>query len=87
MKRLLIIIGYSWFVVASAVAGFIPIVHQGNKSNKERKIVRNKLSFMNIKRFNTFFKIWMQFRVGEIPRPPLWLARRLKKGSDWSNFS
>ena len=38
-------------------------IHQGNKSNKERKIVRKKLSFMHTKRFNTFFKRWVQFHV------------------------
>ena len=31
-------------------------VHQGNKSDKERKIIRKKLSFMHTKSFNTFFK-------------------------------
>ena len=41
-----------------------------NKSDKERKIVRKKLSFMHKKRFNTCFKRWMQFRVGAIPRLP-----------------
>ena len=45
-------------------------IHQGNKSDKERKIVRKKLSFMHTKRFNTFFKRWVQFRVGAIPRLP-----------------
>ena len=45
-------------------------IPQGNKSFKERKIVRKKLSFMHIKRFTTFFKIWVQFRVGAIPRLP-----------------
>ena len=42
-----------------------------NKSDKERKIVRKKLSFMFIKRFNNFFQIWVQFRVGAIPRLPI----------------
>ena len=32
-------------------------IHQGNKSDKERKILRKKLSFMHIKRFNNFFFI------------------------------
>ena len=45
-------------------------IHQGNKSDKERKIVRKKLSFMHTKRLNTFFKRWVQFRVGAIPRLP-----------------
>ena len=32
--------------------------------------MRKKLSSMHIKRFNTFFKRWVQFRVGAIPRLP-----------------
>ena len=43
---------------------------QGNTSDKERKIVRKKLSFMHTKRFNTVFKRWVQFRVGAVPRLP-----------------
>ena len=39
---------------------------QWNKSEKERKIVVKKLSFMHTKRFNPFFKRWVQFRVGAI---------------------
>jgi len=46
-------------------------IHQGNKLYKERKIVRKKLIFMNTKRFDTFFKEWVQFRVGAIPRLPI----------------
>ena len=38
--------------------------------DKERKIVRKKLSFMHTKRFNIFFKRWVQFRVGAILRFP-----------------
>jgi hypothetical protein len=45
-------------------------IHQGNKSDKERKIVRKKIGFMHTKRFNNFFKRWVQFRVGAIPRRP-----------------
>ena len=45
-------------------------IHQGNKSDKERKIVRKKLRFMNTKGFFSFFKRWMQFRVGAILRLP-----------------
>jgi hypothetical protein len=30
-------------------------IHQGNKSDKERKIVIKKLSYMHTKRFNIFF--------------------------------
>ena len=37
-------------------------IHPGNKSDKERKIVRKKLSFLHTKRFNTFFKRWVQFQ-------------------------
>ena len=52
------------FVVAGG--GFYSYYnHQGNKLDKERKIFRIKLSFtfMHTKRFNTFFKRWVQFRV------------------------
>ena len=45
-------------------------IHQWNKSDNERKIVRKKLSFMHSKRFNTFSKRWVQFRVGAIPCLP-----------------
>ena len=38
-------------------------IHQGNKSDEERKILRKKSSFMHTKRFNTFLKRWVQFRV------------------------
>ena len=31
-------------------------IHQGNKSDKERNIVRKKYWFMHTKRFNTLFK-------------------------------
>ena len=41
-----------------------------NKLDEERRIVRKKLSFMHIKRFITFFKIMVQFRMGAIPRLP-----------------
>ena len=44
-------------------------IQQGNKSDKERKIV--KKSLIHTKRFNTFFKRWLQFRVGAISRLPL----------------
>ena len=43
-------------------------IHQGNKSNEERKNVRKKLSFMRTKRFDTFFKRLVLFCVGSIPR-------------------
>ena len=45
-------------------------IHKGNKSDKERKIVRKRLSFMHTKIFNTFFKRWVQFRVDAIPVLP-----------------
>ena len=38
-------------------------IHQRNKSDKERKIVRKKLRFMHTKRINTFRKRWVQFHV------------------------
>ena len=55
------------FVVAGG--GFYSYIHQGNKLDKEKKIVRKKLSFMHTKGINTFFK-WVQSRVGAIPRLP-----------------
>ena len=55
------------FVVAGG--GFYSYyIHQGNKSDKESKIVRKKLNFMHTKILNTFCKRWVQFRVGAIPR-------------------
>ena len=57
----------SWSPGADLYSYFI---HQRNKSDKERQIVRKKLSFMHTKRFNTFFERWVQFRVGVIPRLP-----------------
>ena len=55
----------------SSGAGFyFYYIHQENKSDKERKIARKKMSFMHTKRFNTFFKRWVRFRVGAIPRLP-----------------
>ena len=55
------------FVVAESWLNFY-YIHQGNKSDKERKIVRKKVSFMHIKRFNTFLlngcnSVWVQFHV------------------------
>ena len=50
-------------------AGFIPITST-NKSDKERKFVRKKLNFMHTKRFNSFFKRWVQFCLGAILRLP-----------------
>ena len=41
-------------------------IYQGNKLDKERKIVRRKLIFMNTKRFNRFLKEWVKFREGAI---------------------
>ena len=51
------------FVVAGS--GFHSY-HQGNKSDKERKILRKKLSFMHAKKCIAFSKRWVQFRVGAI---------------------
>ena len=55
------------FVVAE---GVLFLLYQPNKSDKERKILRKKLSFMHTKRFNTVLKRWVQFCVGAIPRLP-----------------
>ena len=54
-------------------ADFIPILST-ILSDKERKIVRKKLSFMHTKRFYTCFKKRrVQFRVGAIPRLPFFI--------------
>ena len=52
-------------------------IHQGNKSYKKGKIVRKKLNFMHTKISNIYFKSWVQFRVGAIPRLP---GRRIHNG-------
>jgi len=52
-------------------------IHQGNKSDKERKFVSK--SFIHTKRFNNFFKRWVQCRVGAIPRLPYFTNTKLKK--------
>ena len=50
-------------------AGFIPIISTKgiNKINRKETFI-TKLSFMCTKRFIIFFKRWVQFRVGAIPR-------------------
>ena len=53
-------------------------INKGNKSDKERKIVRTKISFIHTKRFNTSFKR-LQFRVGAIPRLLSSISMLLKK--------
>ena len=55
----------SWSPVGRVYSYYI---HQGNKSDKERKIVRKQLFFMHNKIINIFSKIWVQFRVGGISR-------------------
>ena len=45
-------------------------IHKGNESDKERKIVRNKLSFMHTKKFNKIFKRLVKFRVVAILHLP-----------------
>ena len=57
-------------IVVAGGGFYFHYIHRGNKSDKERKIVRKKLSFKHTKRFNTFFKRWVQFRVGTILRLP-----------------
>ena len=60
------------FVVAGG--GFYSyFIHQRNKSDKKRKIVRKKLSLC-IQKDTQIFKICVQFRVGAIPHLPfLWM--------------
>ena len=57
------------FVVAGA--GFIPSKLEINQIGKYK--IRKKLSFMHIKIFNTFLKLWLQFHVGAISRRPLFI--------------
>jgi hypothetical protein len=58
------------FVVAGG--GFYSYyIHQWNKSDKSKEIVRKKMSVMHTKRFKTFLNMWVKFRVGAIPRLPL----------------
>ena len=45
-------------------------IHPEHKSDKEKKIVRKKLSFILTKRFRKLFSKWVQFRVGAILRLP-----------------
>ena len=64
------------FVVAGG--GFYSYyIQRGNKSDKERKIVR-KLSFMHTKRFNALFKRWVQFCMGAIPPLPYTFCNHCK---------
>jgi hypothetical protein len=56
--------------VIAGVGNYSYYIHQGNKLDKEMKIVRKDKSFRHTKRFSTFFKIWVKSRVGEIPRLP-----------------
>ena len=52
-------------------------IHQGNKSDNEsyKKNYKKKLSFMHTKRFITFFKRWVQLRVGAIPCVPNYISK------------
>ena len=60
-------------------AGFIPIIStKGINQIKKGKLLK-KLSFMHTKRFNTFFKGWVKFRVGAISRLPSFLCFFLNK--------
>ena len=61
-------------------AGFIPIISTKGIIQINKGKLKEKKSFMYTKRFNTFFKTWVQFRVGAIPRLPntcaLWLDNK-----------
>ena len=65
------------FVVAGSEFYFY-YIYRGNKSDKERKIVRKKLSFIDTKIFNSFFKRWVQFRVGFNYTSILWSVLETK---------
>ena len=49
-------------------AGFIPIISTKGMIQIKKNIVRKKFSFMHTKRYNKFFKKWVQYRVGAISR-------------------
>ena len=49
--------------------GFISIKSTNKGINQIKK--EKGISFMHAKRFITFLKIWVQFRVGAIPRLPI----------------
>ena len=71
-----------FLIIGFVVAGgrfYSYYIHQGYKSNKERKIVRKNLSFMHTKRFNSFFKRCVQFLVY-----PLWYER-ISLNINWCN--
>ena len=51
-------------------AGFIHIISTKRINQMKKENCKKKISFMHTKRFITFFKIWLQFRVGAIPRLP-----------------
>ena len=57
-------------VVVAGGGFYAYYIHQGNKADEEREILRKK-SFMRTKRFNTFLKRCGQFRVGAITRLPI----------------
>ena len=76
LTLLLLIWWFNWYCTHFLKIGFVVArggfysfyIQQGNKLYKERQIVRKKLSFMNTKRLNTFFKkgcnsMWVQFHV------------------------
>ena len=52
-------------------AGFNPILSTMGINQIKKEIVRKK-SLMHKKRYFTFLKIWVQFRVGAIPRLPVY---------------
>ena len=52
-------------------AGFIPITSTKGINQKKEGNCKKKISFMHTIRFITIFKIWVQFRVGAIPRLPI----------------
>ena len=54
------------FVVAGA--GFITFISTKGVNQIKKENCKKKSSFMHTKRFNTFFKRWVPFRVGAIPR-------------------
>ena len=59
------IIYYYYYIIIIILLLLYYYIHQGNRLDKERKIVRKKLSFMHT-RFNTFFwynSVQVQFHV------------------------
>ena len=67
----------------SSGAGFIPIISTKGRNQIEKgNYKKRKFFFIHIKRFIIFFRIWVQFRVGAIPRLPFELTYKNVENSN-----